>query len=110
MESLPSSAAPAAFGNAGPDYDSAEFSAGALPDPYLDDVLRLEVAAIELQWKADPPVRVVRFRNDPEPLLTDLSEGRRPTRRAEPSDRDYFVLLDARGGDIRLAVIEGDIP
>jgi hypothetical protein len=83
---------------------------GALPNPDLEDVLRLEVAAIELEWKIDPPVRVVRFRNDPEPLLAELNEGRRPTRESTISHHDYFVLLDARGDDIRLAVIDGDVP
>jgi hypothetical protein len=83
---------------------------GALPNPYLEDVLSLELAAIELQWKVDPPVRVVRFCNDPEPLLTDLREGRRPTGEFKTSDRDYFIVLDGRGDEVRLAVICGDVP
>jgi hypothetical protein len=83
---------------------------GVLDDPRMDDVLRLELAALDLQWQTEPRARLVRFRNDPEPLLRDLSEGRQPPRAAETAEQDYFVMIDTRGGEIRLSVIEGAVP
>lgn len=83
---------------------------GLLTDPRIDDVLRLELAAMDLQWKAEPRLRLVRFRNDPEPLLRDLSEGRQPPRTIQAKEQDYFVMIDARGDEVRLSVIEGAVP
>jgi hypothetical protein len=74
----------------------------AISDPYLGEVLALELAANELRWGARPRVRTVRFVHDPEPLLEALAEGRRPVRAI--ASCACAVELDATDGTIKLSV------
>ena len=83
---------------------------GAISDPYIEEILRLELAVNDLRWNRDPPVRIVRFRHSPEPLLAALAEGRRPIGEDIPAGNDYFLVLDARSGEIEFTRIDGHVP
>jgi hypothetical protein len=100
--------------------------AGAVRDPYVEEVLDFELAANRLralsrergrpsvasatgapepdpttgQSAPHPLVRVVEFRHEPLSLLGALSQGRRPD--PEPERGRYLVALDASGGGLEL--------
>lgn len=107
--------------------------AGALRDPYLAEILDLEIAVNRLRalsreggqvlsssatdsgWSDSassrpvphPLVSVVSFRHEPLSLLEALSRGRRPE--PEPKHGRYFVALDARDGDLKLSEVEPEV-
>jgi hypothetical protein len=77
---------------------------GAIANPYVGEVLELELAANALRWGADPPTRTVRFSHDPGPLLEALADGRQP----DPgtiAPGDYTVGLDASSGEVKLSML-----
>jgi hypothetical protein len=76
--------------------------AGAIDDPYLAEVLALEMAANELRWGAQPASRSVPFVHDPVALLEALADGRSPG--PGIARGDYTVLLDATSGRLRLGM------
>jgi hypothetical protein len=98
---------------------------GWLDIPVLDDLVSLELAMAELRFTPQgvirerlarsetlpdaaiilhPLIRLLLFRNDPEPLLEALT-----SERAVPADLargDYHVLLDVRGEAIVIRVLD----
>ena len=100
-----------------------------IEDPYLDEVLRFELAVNRLRiasrTEADQPkgaavdddgadvqrlhplAVVVTFDHEPLALLESLAERRRPE--VEPQRGAFFVLLDGRGADLRLSQIEPEL-
>jgi hypothetical protein len=77
---------------------------GSIADPYLSEVLDLELAVNALRWNAEPPTCTVRFRHEPLALLDALAAGRRPDDSAVASG-DYSIDLDATSGEIRLSAV-----
>lgn len=75
---------------------------GAIVDPYLGEVVALELAGNALRWGAQPPTRTVRFLHDPVALLAPLADGRRPDHAVPPGD--YAVVVDATDGPITLSL------
>jgi hypothetical protein len=75
---------------------------GAIADPYLGEVLALELAANALRWGAQPPTRTVPFVHEPVALLAPLADGRRPDHAVPPGD--YAVVVDATESRITLSV------
>lgn len=80
-------------------------ASGAIADPYLLEVLRFELAVNRLhvatRAEDDPLTAVVHFDHEPIVLLGCLADRRRPD--PEPTRGEFFVLLDATGGEIRLS-------
>jgi hypothetical protein len=78
---------------------------GAVADPYLLEVLRFELAVNRLhvatRTEDDPLTAVVHFDHEPIVLLGCLADRKRPD--PEPTRGEFFVLLDATDGEIRLS-------
>ena len=100
-------------------------AAGGIDDPYVEEVLAFELAinglrvasrahVDQLEARAaehdgtnvrlHPLARVVRFDHDPLTLLESLGERRPPE--VEPERGAFFLVLDARDGEIKLSQIE----
>jgi hypothetical protein len=77
---------------------------GSIADPYLGEVLDLELAVNALRWDAEPRTCSVRFRHEPLALLDALAAGRRPDDGAVAAG-DYVLDLDSTGGEIRLSAV-----
>lgn len=82
-------------------YLKDRLEAGGIENPYLEEVLLLELAAHALASGADPPRRTVRFRHDPVALLALLADRRQPAV-DEVELGEYLVELDASGGAMKL--------
>lgn len=83
-------------------YLRSRIDAGALDDPYLPDVLALELSVnrLRIATGAEPLIETVVFRHDPLPLLSALSDGHRPD--PVPSQGRFELVVDATSGDIEL--------
>lgn len=76
---------------------------GMIDEPYLDEVMDLEVAVnrISLATRGEPDaVARIRFRHDPVALLGPLTERRLPD--VPPPEGDFYVVVDASGPEPEL--------
>jgi hypothetical protein len=77
---------------------------GAISNPYLSEVLDLELAANAVRWGAEPAVRTVQFAHDPVAILEALADGRQPNGEAV-APGNYMVRLDATSGEVKLSTV-----
>jgi hypothetical protein len=83
---------------------------GALDEPFLGEVLRLELAMNDLRLatrldNGDPLVRLVQMDHDPLPVLAALADGSAPSLQ-DAAQGEFYLAIDARGGRIELSVVE----
>lgn len=76
--------------------------AGALEDPYLAEILALELAVnrVRVAPSGEDLREIVVFRHDPFPLLGALAETRRP--HPEPAVGRFELVVDASTGSVQL--------
>lgn len=78
---------------------------GEIENPFLIEVLELELAANALRWGAEGATRSVRFVHDPRPVLEALADGRQPDADSIATG-EYTVGLDVVNGKVALRFVE----
>lgn len=76
-----------------------QLAAGAIDDPYLGEVLALELAVNALRRDPGSPPRAVTFAHDPVPVLEALAAGRRP---------EAAATIDG-GLDVEVSTVDGEL-
>ncbi len=77
-------------------------AAGELRDPYLGEILELELAVnrVRVAGPGEPLAETVVFHHEPLPLLEALADGRRPA--TAPPEGFFELVVDASEGDVTL--------